>query len=1472
MTQAAETTGLEIAVIGMNGRFPQANTLDQFWQNLCNGTESITRFSKEDLLDAGVDPALIEHPDYVPAAAVLDHIDQFDAAFFGYNPHEAAIIDPQQRLFLEVAWAALEDAGINPDTTDSLIGVYGGVGLSNYLLNVYSHPELSQFLILLGNDKDFITTRVSYKLNLKGPSVNVQSACSTSLVAIHLACQGLLAGECDIALAGGAAIKVPHQAGYLYQEGGILSPDGHCRAFDASAKGTVPGNGAGVVVLKRLEDALEDGDHIEAIIKGTAINNDGSLKVGFTAPSIDGQTAVIQAAQLIAEVEADTIQYVETHGTGTPLGDPIEIAALSKAFQANGDQPNESIAIGSLKSNLGHLDTAAGVAGFIKTVLALKNRTIPPSLHFEKPNPQTELTNSPFYVNNKLTNWQNGSGPRRAAISSFGLGGTNAHAILEEAPNSEASFATRPFHPLPLSARSNTALDQMTANLADHLEQHPDLPLADVAYTLQTGRKGFHHRRLITCRSRDEAITALRQRHPDFVMESTLTMTERPLTFLFSGQGAQYINMGHSLYEQEPVFHEAVDECAAILQPHLGFDVRDVLYPLPADAEKMTARLQETAVTQPALFTIEYALAQLWMSWGIQPTSMIGHSIGEYAAACLAGVFSLKDALLLVALRGQLMQHCQPGSMLSIPRAAAQIAPLLPENVTIAAINAPNLCAVSGPEWAINAFANQLAAQGIDSHHLHTSHAFHSAMMDPILHTFTKRVAGFTLNPPSIPFVSNVTGTWITDEQATDPAYWATHLRQPVQFADGMTTILAEQGAILLEVGPGRTLTSLARQHNAFTSDHISTTSLRHPKEETPDALFLLKSIGHLWLAGSELDWQAYYANEQRRRVSLPTYPFERQSYWLDAQSTQSRSHTMLPSDGTPIPTLYTNAWERTLQPNTPDTTPKKWLILSDILGIGEQLAQRLAADGHSVTRHAATSNIATLLPTLAQENNLPDAIINLWGLDATNSLHALLDLARAIDQHKITQPMQLVHITSISADVSGRDVVDPLKTAVFGTLKVISQEYPHLSHRIIDIAPANSLRETARLVDQLVHELQIDTTGTTVALRGRQRWQQTVTQLKPDTSSKTDYLREGGVFVIVDGLDGLGWMQAETLANAGGKLIFIETDNFPAQAEWTTWLATNSAQNSTSRKIRNVQSLATQPLILTADLTNLDQVEQTITHVIDTCGTINGLIFNPTISTTSTLADCDAIQINQLLDRHAAILANLNAALTGQTLDFCLVNSSLASILGGLQTAVSATTHTAIDAIVRDIHRTADILWRVINWDAWQTDHGPRTTDHGLTPENVSDLFHQALSHQHIDQLLISTTDLPSRIANWVTEIGEQETAVSDTTHQRPSLTTPYVAPRNEMEKQVADIWQTVMGIDQIGVYDNFFELGGHSLMATQMAARLREIFPIDLPLSQLFTAHTIADLMLLIAQEMAAEEDEDELATLLDELEESY
>jgi non-ribosomal peptide synthase protein (TIGR01720 family) len=1538
-----QMNGLEIAIVGMAGRFPGARTVDEFWQNLRNGVESISCFSNSELEAIGVDSAVLQDPNYVKARGVLPDIDLFDATFFGYTPRDAAILNPQQRIFLECAWEACEQAGYNPETYGGLMGVYAGSGMNNYLIHLLTQPPsdaIDPFHAAIGNDKDFLATRVSYKLNLRGPSYTVQTACSTSLVAVHLACQGLLSGECDLALAGGIAIALP-QAGYWYQAGGIRSADGHCRAFDASAQGTVSGSGVGIVVLKRLEDALADRDCIHAVIKGSAVNNDGADKVSYTAPRIDGQAEVIQAAQAIAEVGPASITYIEAHGTGTALGDPVEIAALTQAFRHRTPQ-KQFCAIGSVKTNIGHLDTAAGIAGLIKTVLALKHRQIPPSLHFQQPNPQIDFADSPFYVNTQLLDWQTDQLPRRAGVSSFGMGGTNVHVVLEEAPTPskvDAPIQSRSWQLLLLSAKTESALEAATHQLVRHCQQHPDLDFADLAYTLHVGRHGLDYRRVLVAHDRTDALHALATLDPQRVLTQRRSFDHPAVVFLFPGQGSQYVNMGRELYETEPIVREWIDRCCELLIPHLGLDLRQILYPAnSAEADAAAQKLNQTAIAQPALFVLEYALAQLWMAWGVRPQALMGHSIGEYVAACLAGVFTLEDALALVALRGQLMQSVPPGAMLSVSLSAQEISEwlhhvnssnLIHSQLSLAAINSPLSCVVSGTIEAIEIFHQQLIQKDISCRRLHTSHAYHSSMMDAILKTFIEKVEQIDRQPPQLPFISNLTGTWITATAATDPHYWANHLRRTVQCSAGLTELLQHPDRILLEVGPGRTLTTFAKRQRS--PQLFTVNSLRHPQETQSDVAVLLNAVGQLWLAGVSIDGSAFYAQQQRRRIPLPTYPFERQRYWIDAPTpaaTSFHSHSAVQLKKNPTLTdwFYSPSWKRTALPGARSFTTlpqNRWLLFVDDCGIGLELANQLQQqdqavitvaigdqfaqinDTHYVLNPQRREDYDALLHQLQIRQQLPDRVLHLWGVTVhqfpfpsgmpwfttcqERGFYSLLFLVQAIGNHTIDLPIQITLIANHLHDVTG-EAICPEKVPVLGLCHGISQEYFNLTCRAIDIGVTPLKAEYKKLVSQLLVDLlnelltesEANTFDRIIAYRGNYRWIQTFESLKPIAVSDTRRLRQGGVYLITGGLGDVGKQFAEHLAKTvQAKLILVGRSAFPLRDRWQSWLATHPASDPTTRQIQWVQSLealGAEVLVVAADVTHLEQMQAAIALARQHYGTLHGVIHTAGVRSINTIQEISRSECEQQFAPKVQglyVLANVlqNNSIQNEPIDFCVLTSSLASVLGVLGAAAYPAAHLFMDAFAQQL-QTPSSPWISINWDNWftQTTNGSnpsinaaKETELGMTVSEGMTAFEQILAMGDLPQVIVSTGDLHARLQHWTqrnsrrslpspqpqpnhsqsdhTQSDQSQSNSTFSLHARPSLQTAYVAPRTDIERTMTEIWQQLLGITPIGIQDNFFELGGDSILGIQFISRANRA-GLQLVPKQVFQHQTIAEL----------------------------
>lgn len=880
-----------IAVIGLSGQFPGAESAQRFWENLVAGVSGVT-----DVEIGKRRSNLPTHPNYVAKTAAIKNGDTFDAKFFGIYPKQAIDLDPQHRRFLEVCWSAMEDAGYIPDDAPGRVGVFAGCHMNTYIFTrIAADAEFRSALAdsfpggglnaEISNDKDYLATRVAYHLNLKGPSVAVQTACSTSLVAIAQACESLSANSCDMALAGGVTITFPQEQGYLHTEDSILSPDGTCRTFDADAKGTIFGDGVGVVLLKRLEDAISDRDDIYAVIRGWGVNNDGGDKNGYTAPSVSGQSTAIRLAHRSAGITADQISYVEAHGTGTLVGDPIEVQALTNAFRDTTDR-KQFCRLGSLKTNVGHLDVAAGVASVIKVCFSLKNRILPPVLHFRSPNPRIDFENSPFIVNTTLSPWDTENLPRRAGVSSFGVGGTNAHVVMEEAPPTDVTRTTRSHHIIRLSAQSQKALDEMTTVFANHLELNPELDIADVSYTLLMGRKTFPFKKSVVATSNNEAIQLLRDQSSKRVISSRLRVNDKPIVMMFPGQGSQHVNMAGEFYQSKPVFREAMDACARALIPHLGIDLRELIYDVTGDKN----RLDQTQFAQPALFMTSFSLGRWWQSMGVTPSLLLGHSVGEFAAAAIAGVMSLQDAARLVSLRGQFMQSLPPGAMLSVQLSSQKLSSILPESLEIAAINGPEFCVVSGPTEAIESFALELESgkhgEDIALRRLRTSHAFHSRMMDPAIEMFEREVRKVQLSAPELPILSTVTAQILDEATATSPVYWARQIREPVRFSDSVSSVLERNtnGCVLLEVGPNQALSTLVRQQPLDASKHFVVPSLPQAKQSGSEVLFAINALAQLWHCGANVDWNAFYRYENRSRVHLPTYRFQRERYSFETE------------------------------------------------------------------------------------------------------------------------------------------------------------------------------------------------------------------------------------------------------------------------------------------------------------------------------------------------------------------------------------------------------------------------------------------------------------------------------------------------------------------------------------------------------------------------------------------------------------
>ncbi|MFF1611415.1 SDR family NAD(P)-dependent oxidoreductase [Amycolatopsis sp. NPDC058278] len=1167
-----------IAIVGMAARVPGAGDLRQFWRNLVDGVESIKPATREELLARGADPATLDDPSWVNATTMVEGFDEFDADLFGMTSREAEITDPQHRVFLEACHSALTDGGYDPARYRGAIGVYGGTGRTGYLIENLLRNErvmASQhggIGMSTGNQPSYLTTSVSYKLDLRGPSLAIHTACSTSLVAVHLACEALRNGECDMALAGGVNLEMPHGIGYMGVEG-FTSPDGHVRAFDAGANGTVWSSGVGVVLVKRLSQALEDGDHIRAVVLGNAINNDGATKVGFSAPSVAGQTEAIAQAVGMAGVSPRTIGYVEAHGTGTALGDPIEITSLSTVY-GHGVADTGWCAIGSVKSNIGHLSQAAGVVALIKTVLAMEHGLIPPTINYEEPNPGIDFPRSPFHPARTVTKWEAADTPRRAGVSSFGVGGTNAHLVLEEAPKPQRHRRPHPAHLLRVSAKTPETLATAVERLADRLAGDVDLDLADVAHTLAAGRTEYAHRAVVVARDSEDAVDGLRD--PRRVL--TAQAAELKVAFLFSGQGSQYAGMGAELYRSEPVFAAAVDECCELAGlPGL----KELIFDRGGDA-----RLRETRFTQPALFVVEYALAMLWRSWGVRPGAMIGHSVGEYVAATVAGVFTLADAVRLVVRRGELMQAMPAGAMLAVQLDEEAVTNRLPEGLAIAGVNGPGTCVVAGPSGAIADFAALLRSSDVQCRELVTSHAFHSPMMDPILAEFTEAVAAVPRSAPSLPFLSNLTGGWITDAQATDPGYWAAHLRQAVRFGDCVRTLFAGGDRwALVECGPGHQLAGLARGQ-VPKGLPAPRPSLPGRTDREGDVETLHAAAGLLWTHGVSVEPSA-----PGYRVPLPGYPYARKRYWVDPDpagtvaAVPARPSGPLPLDEWfAVPSWRQAAPELRREPFASCLAFVDDDVLPGLLReAGVTITEVRPGDRFSATeagftvRPGAREDYDELVAALGAR---PERVVHAWALGGTETgmaaqdrgFFSVLNLVQAWGE-----PVRIDLLSTGTADVTGTDLIRPEHATLAGIARVVPLEVPGTVVRRIDVE---------RLSGEVVAELFGPADTAEVALRRGRRWVLEHTQVTVPEAA-TPVLREGGRYLITGGTGGIGITLAEDFAlRVRAKLILLTRSGLPPREEWAAYTADDRAGRAI-RAIRRMEAAGAVVHVLAADVTD---------------------------------------------------------------------------------------------------------------------------------------------------------------------------------------------------------------------------------------------------------------------------------------------
>jgi len=1381
--------GEDIAIVGMAVNVPGADTVATFWDNLRNGVSSIRKLSEEELLAAGETPENIARKNYVRAAADLKGFARFDAEFFGFSPKDAAILDPQHRKFLEVAWEAMEQAGHVPENVSGPVGVYAGCGMGSYFyFNICSNPalvdETGMFLLRhTGNDKDFLSTRVSHVFDLHGPSINLQTACSTSLVAIHYAAAALRSGEVDMALAGGVTIELPQGRGYLFKENEILSPDGECHAFDHRAQGTVFGSGAGCVALKRLSDAQSDGDHIWAVIKGSAINNDGAAKAGYLAPSVDGQAAAIRKALDASGVPAEQIELVECHGTGTYLGDPIEVAALTEAYRSQTEAVDFS-RIGSVKTNIGHLDTAAGVAGLIKASLALHHEAMPPSLGYEAANPAIAFAGSPFSVNVSLTSWPRRATPRHAAINALGVGGTNAHAILAEAPLRDASEASDfPFHVLCISGRNKAALDANTAALAAHLRSHPEQELADVAHTLKNGRRGFERRRVVVAQSHEEAAALLERDDPLRVFTHAKLGAAPEVVFMFPGGGAQYPDMARDLYETEPAFAEAMDRGLDHLAPQLGYDIRALWLP-QGDAAQAAEAFKKPSVQLPLIAIVEYALAQLWMSWGVKPAAMVGHSMGENVAACLAGVMSFENLIDLVLLRGRLFDTVPAGGMLSVPLSLEATTPYLSDALDIASVNGPELTAISGPDAALKALAERLARDGIESQRIAIDIAAHSRMLEPILSDYRGFLAGLDLRAPQMPFVSNRTGVEITAAQATDPDYWVDQLRNTVHFADCIATLSAGDSRVFLEVGPGKALSSLAQMCPAVMPAQVLS-SLRHPDQQIADDMYFMGVIGRLWACGVEADWDQIWGEARRNRVVLPTYQFQRSAYFIEpgtraveaAAPALARVEDMADWGAVPSWRAQYADVDADLDVALAQGAQERWLVFAEVGGLGDDAAARLVGAGAMVVVvHPGDSFVDrgegrfTLAPeqgrvgydalfaALDARGLTPTRIAHFWGVTHDMShrpgssffdrmmeqgFYSQLWLGQCLAERQDPAPTHLTVFTNGAAQVASEPLPYPEKAMVSGPAGVMPREVTGLTVCTVDLVlpdvvpatgwfgakPDATRAVSADLMRDVLPEMLGAPANAVCALRNGRRYVRSF-RAEPLAQVEAPAFKRGGTYLITGGFGGIGQtIAADLLGTYDAHVVLLSRTALPARETWPRVLRTTHAGDAVARRIRAVQKLEARGGtvdVATADVINVAQMRKVI-DALRARGPIDGVIHAAGVLDDAPLLGKSQAQVDAVLAPKVQGLRVLDQLLPDGSVDMMVLFASTSTATRGAGQVDYVAANDYLNAFAK-ARRGAQTLVSAVNWGVW--------ADVGMAAE--------AVGHATVDTLPARALDAP--------------------------------------------------------------------------------------------------------------------------------
>ncbi len=1487
----------DIAIIGMAGRFPKAKTIEEFWNNLKQGVEGITVEDHEE------DKTLIKSKGH------LEERTLFDNSFFDYSPKEASMMDPQTRILHECVWEALEDSGYDSYQYNGKIALFAGSTFSPFYgidtNDITPEDLVDNFDKGTYAERDFLASRVSYKLNLKGAGMTVLTACSSSLVAIDMACSKLHLNQCDIALAGGVSVTFHDDNGYVFNEGMILSPDGHCRAFDKNASGTVGGNGAGVIVLKKLSKAITDNDNILAVIKGTATNNDGNYKVGYTAPSVTGQAEVIKEAIAKAKVSPEDITYIEAHGTGTSLGDPIEIEGLKTAFNNNKKQ---YCAIGSVKTSIGHLDAAAGVAGVIKTVLSLKNKKLLPSLHFNEANPEMDLENSPFFVNTTFQDWNTENKPRIAGVSSFGIGGTNAHVIIEEAPTFKTPKENLETQLLVISGKSKEALNENTNKLESFLENNPEINTNQLGQLLQTTRKGFVKRRFVVANDLEDLKNKISKKQ--YKDGKTSNKINNNVAFMFTGQGAQYANMTEDLYLKGGYYTNQVNNCLEIIKTQTGEDFKAVLF-----NKTETTTINETYYTQALLFTIEYAMAKYLMHLNIKPNCLIGHSIGEYAAACIAGVFSLEEALKIVLKRGALMQKANPGTMLSISKSSESIAEILPDTLDMATINTEESCVVSGSHEAIDAFLNTLKEQDIAFVRLKTSHGFHSSTMDPVLEEFEAYLSTVKYNNPELPFVSNYTGTWITNEQAVSPNYWAKHLRHAVKFSEGIKALSDNNVYTFIEVGPSRTLSNFVKNILPNEDSRIVFNSIRHPKERKNDYNYFLQKIGELWLEGFEINWLNLHENKTYRKIALPTYAFQKNDFPLQLKASKKENKPKGLKDW-----FYTSVWEQ-METHTNETildNNTNWLVFTNNSPLTTAMVELMKHKGNTVISITKDSKFEVNLEESNININPTEAIhyekmldyvleqkwdtfkvLHAWNIEdeitipnrsncdtqLDNSLYSMLYLAKGIGNKYPSSKITINVLTNELHNITGEEEVNPYKGTLLGAIKVIPLEYSNIKCRSIDIKIPTSVHKYDTLIGSLYNDYNTDYSENIIAYRGKRRWVQKIknTTLKtPNESHNT--IKQNGLYLITGGFGGMGVAIANYLATEfEANLVLVTRNPLPERGTWDAIIAEEKDNKLIERiqHIQNLESVGSKVYISAGSLNNFEALQNDIQNVEKELGAISGIFHTAGVIDNGGIIHFRTKEtIEQYIESKVQGTLILQDVFKDRTLDFTILFSSVSNVLYKEQYG-----QVAYNAANDFLEAYADFATLsnndnvyVINWCAW-SDSGMAVKakqarevmghfDGGLDfDENAITSAEGVKAIEYIISNTLRTVSVypgdlneqmeKSYFKDFVnTETLEEVNDKKSSRIARPSLESEYITPTTPLQSEIAELWADSFGYETIGIRDNYFDLGGDSLKAVAISSKMNKLTGKNLSLPQFLNNPTIEELSHLMESTVTNED----------------